>query len=203
MAAQRSGSVSRHPAPATGCWSRPRSGTTPGTVNVSINTSGLATGIYNGTIIVAGAGGAPGSTTISVTLNVTAPLPTITKVTNAASYATGRSHPARSSRFSPAIRRIRSVPATPVGLTLDSSGNVSTTIGGVSVTVNGFACPMIYASASQVSAVVPYQIKGFLSCYGPEQVPRPVLERRAGKRGYDDAGSVYGQLVGHRSREPS
>ena len=78
-------------ASSTGNWLvvSPASGTTPGTVNVSINTAGLSTGTYTGTVLVAGSGGAPGSTSVNVTLNVTAPLPTITKVTNAASYATG------------------------------------------------------------------------------------------------------------------
>jgi uncharacterized protein (TIGR03437 family) len=46
-------------------------------------------------------------------------------------------------------------------LTLDATGNVATSIGGVQVTVNGFNCPMIYASASQVSAVVPYEAKAY------------------------------------------
>jgi uncharacterized protein (TIGR03437 family) len=41
---------------------------------------------------------------------------------------------------------------------LDSSGKVATTLGGVQVLINGFACPMIYASATQVSAVAPYEI---------------------------------------------
>ena len=78
-------------ASSTGNWLvvSPASGTTPATVNVSINIAGLSTGTYTGTVLVAGSGGAPGSTSVNVTLNVSAPLPTITKVTNAASYATG------------------------------------------------------------------------------------------------------------------
>jgi uncharacterized protein (TIGR03437 family) len=152
-------------ASSTGNWLvvSPTSGTTPGTVNASVNTSGLTTGVFSGTIIVAGASGAPGSTTITVTLNVTAPLPTITKVTNAASYSIGSVSPGEIITLFAGDPAHPIGPATAVGLSLDSTGSVSTSIGGVSVTVNGFACPMVYASASQVSAVVPYQVKSFVT----------------------------------------
>ncbi len=140
----------------------PATGTTPATVNVSINPAGLSTGSYIGTILVAGTGSAPGSSTVTVTLNVTVPLPTITKVTNAASYAVGSIAPGE------IITLFASDPTHPIGpatavslITLDSSGKLSTTMGGVQVLINGFACPMIYVSASQVSAVVPYELKLF------------------------------------------
>ena len=152
-------------ASSTGNWlvASPATGTAPATVNVSINTTGLSTGTYTGTVLVAGSGGASGSTTVTVTLNVTAPLPTITKVTNAASYAAAGVAPGEIITLFASDPAHPIGPATPVGLTLDSSGKVSTSIGGVQVTVGGFACPMIYASATQVSAVVPYEIKQFLS----------------------------------------
>ena len=139
----------------------PATGTTPGTVNVSINTTNLTTGVptYTGTILVAATGGASGSTIVNVTLNVTTPLPTVTKVTNAASYATGSISPGEIVTLFSNDSNHPIGPAAPAGLTLDASGNVATTIGGVQVLVNGFACPMIYASASQVSAVVPYEVK--------------------------------------------
>jgi uncharacterized protein (TIGR03437 family) len=136
-------------------------GTTPGTVNVSINPAGLSTGTYNGTVLVAGATGTAGSTTVTVTLNVTAPLPTITKVTNAASYAMGSISPGEIITLFAGDTTHPIGPATPAGLALDSTGKVSTSIGGVQVSINGYACPMVYASASQVSAVVPYEVKMF------------------------------------------
>lgn len=51
-------------------------------------------------------------------------------------------------------------PATPAGAALDLDGKVSTSSGGVQVLVGGVAAPMIYASSTQVSAVVPYEIIG-------------------------------------------
>lgn len=149
----------------TGNWLvvSPVTGTTPGTVNVTINPSGLSTGTYNGTILVAGAGGASGSTTVSVTLNVTAPLPTITKVTNAASYVSGAISPGEMITLFAGDPTHPIGPATPAGLAVDSNGKVATTLGGVQVLINGLACPMIYVSATQVSAVVPYELKLFTS----------------------------------------
>jgi uncharacterized protein (TIGR03437 family) len=148
----------------TGNWlvASPATGTTPGTVNVSISPTGLTTGNYVGTIVVAGTGSATGSTTINVTLSVTAPFPTIGRVTNAASYATGSISPGEIITLFASDAAHPIGPATPAGLALDSSGKVATKIGGVEVLVNGINCPMIYASASQVSAVVPYEVKGIV-----------------------------------------
>jgi uncharacterized protein (TIGR03437 family) len=151
-------------AASTGNWLSvsPATGTAPATVSVSINGTGLTPGTYNGTVTIAGTGGAGGSTTVNVTLTVTAPLPTITKVTNSASYAVGPLSPGEIITLFAGDPAHPIGPATPAGLTIDSStGLVSTTIGGVQVLINGFACPMIYASASQVSAVVPYQLAQF------------------------------------------
>jgi uncharacterized protein (TIGR03437 family) len=50
-------------------------------------------------------------------------------------------------------------PAAPAYGTTDSStGKLATMIGGVQVLFNGAAAPMIYASSTQVSAVVPYEM---------------------------------------------
>jgi uncharacterized protein (TIGR03437 family) len=153
-------------ASSTGNWlvATPTTGTAPATVNVSVNPTGLSAGTtYTGTVVIAGSGGATGSSTINVSLSVTAPLPTVTKVTNAASYAAAGVSPGEIITLFASDPAHPIGPATPAGLTLDSNGLVSTSIGGVGVTVGGFACPMIYASATQVSAVVPYEIKQFVS----------------------------------------
>jgi uncharacterized protein (TIGR03437 family) len=150
----------------TGNWLvvSPALGTTPGTVNVSINPSAFTTtGSFNGTVIVAGASGAPGSTTVNVSVNVTAPLPTLSRVTNAASYAAGTIAPGEIITLFASDPAHPIGPATPAGLTLDSTGKVATKIGNVEVLINGYACPMIYASATQVAAVVPYEVKLFTS----------------------------------------
>ena len=148
---------------------------------------------------MAGTDGASGSTTVTVTLNVTAPLPTITKVTNAASYAAAGVSPGEIITLFASDPAHPIGPATPVGLTLDSTGNVSTSIGGVQVTVNGFACPMIYASASQVSAVVPYEIKQFISANVVVKFLGQTSNGVAVNVVTTVAGIVYRQLLRHRS----
>jgi uncharacterized protein (TIGR03437 family) len=146
-------------ATSTGNWLAvtPASGTTPATLSATVNPAGLSAGDYTGTITVAGSGGATGSTTISVSLKVTAPLPTITKLTNGASYATGNISPGMIfTLFGTDLG-----PATPAGLQLDTSGKVATTLSGVQVTVAGIPAPLIYVSNTQVSAVVPYELAQF------------------------------------------
>jgi uncharacterized protein (TIGR03437 family) len=49
-------------------------------------------------------------------------------------------------------------PTPLVSLALDSSGKVATTLGGVQVLIGGIPAPMIYASNTQVAAVVPYEV---------------------------------------------
>ncbi len=135
----------------------PSSGSTPITVTLQNLTSlSVSSTPYTGTIVVAGSGGASGSTTISVTLTVTAPLPTVLSVTNAASFNAG---PLSAGEVI-AIFGTQMGPDTGVQLTGSAIVNntLPTTLGGVSVTVGGYPAPMLYASATQVSAIVPYQI---------------------------------------------
>ena len=77
--------------------------------------------------------------------------PSIAMVANAASY-----FPAVSPGELIAIFGSDLGPATPAGLQVDASGSVATTIGDTQVLFNGVASPMIFASASQVNAVVPF-----------------------------------------------
>lgn len=147
-------------ASSTGNWLQvtPTSGT-PGTpIAISLVTGNLTTpGTQTGTVTVTGANGSSGTQTITVTVNVTAPLPTIAAVVNAASFA-----PA--GPISPgeviSIGGTGLGPATPVTLALDQNGNVSTSIGGVTVLIGGYPAPMIYASSTLLSVVVPYEVAG-------------------------------------------
>jgi uncharacterized protein (TIGR03437 family) len=77
--------------------------------------------------------------------------PSVALVGNAASY-----FPAVSPGELVAIFGSNLGPATSVGLQLDASGRVATTIGDTQVLFDGVASPMIFASASQVNAVVPF-----------------------------------------------
>jgi uncharacterized protein (TIGR03437 family) len=141
----------------------PASAAVPATLIVSANPSDLSVGDYSGSLMVAGANGAAGSATIQVSLTITAPSPTVTAVVNAGSYAGGAIAPGEIV----AIGGTSIGPAMPAYLTLDQTGKVSPSIGGVQVLFDGIPAPLIYASASQINAVVPYEIAGAL---GPSVV---------------------------------
>jgi uncharacterized protein (TIGR03437 family) len=76
-------------------------------------------------------------------------------VVNAASYIGGSVSPGEMvTLFGTAMG-----PATAAFATTDpATGKLATTIGGVQVLFNGIPAPMIYASSTQVSAVVPYEM---------------------------------------------
>ena len=102
------------------------------------------------TVVVAG---------VSVTVTQPAPalaaLPPIKSVVNAASYTGGPVSPGELvTIFGTGIG-----PAAAAGATTDpATGRLATTIGGVQVLFNAVPAPMIYASSTQISAVVPYEM---------------------------------------------
>jgi trimeric autotransporter adhesin len=127
-------------------------GTTATNLSVSVNPQSLAVNrTYTGTIVVAGTGTATGTTTINVTLAVSAPLPTITRVTNAASFNTG-------SVSAGEIITLFGSAMGPATLQSAPSGSFPTDLGGVQVTVGGYLAPILYVRNDQISVVVPYEI---------------------------------------------
>ena len=123
----------------------------PGSASVALavfpNNSGAT---LSATVLIAGV-----SVTVTQPAVATAPLPPIKSVVNAASYIGGPVSPGEMvTIFGTGIG-----PATAAGATTDpATGKLATTIGGVQVLFNGTPAPMIYASSTQVSAVVPYEM---------------------------------------------
>jgi hypothetical protein len=85
-------------AAAGGSWlsATPASGSTPGSVSVSVNPAGLAAGTFNGTVTITSAGAANSPQTVAVTLTVTAASPslTVSPTTLSFSYQSGGAAPA-------------------------------------------------------------------------------------------------------------
>jgi uncharacterized protein (TIGR03437 family) len=77
-------------------------------------------------------------------------------ITNAASFAEGGVAPGEIVTLFGANLG----PAAAVGLQLDANGMVQRSLGGVSVLFDGLAAPLVYVSAGQISAVVPYGVAG-------------------------------------------
>jgi uncharacterized protein (TIGR03437 family) len=152
----------------------PTSGTTAtsGTNNLTVSVvstvlSSLlpSTTAYTGTVTIAPTAPATGTTIINVSLTVSAPLPSITGVTNAASGAVGAVSPGELiSIFANPLNPIG--PANAVQLSSSTCNNpctlVPTTMGGVTVKFlpGGWPAPLTYVSAGQINAVVPYEIAG-------------------------------------------
>jgi uncharacterized protein (TIGR03437 family) len=153
----------------------PTTGTTPNTGTLNLTVSIVPTVLssllppgspYAGTITVTGTSPASGTTIVNVTLNVTAPLPAITGVTNAASFATGPISPGEIISIFASDLTHPIGPANPV--TLNSTTcpgtctQVPTSMGGVQVRFlpgNAMA-PLLFVDAGQINAVVPYAVAG-------------------------------------------
>ncbi len=141
------------------------SGATPATagaatpLSISVSPLQLGPGSYQGTVTVAGGTGATGTTTIQIFLTVTAALPSITSVVNAASFLSGPASPGEIIT----IFGTNIGPTAPVGLTLDSTGKVSTSLANTQVLFNGTPAPLTYVSATQINCVVPYEFANVTS----------------------------------------
>jgi uncharacterized protein (TIGR03437 family) len=144
----------------------PTSGTTPTTGTASLTVTAtpleanLGVGTYLATLLVSGTGTGTGSTSINVTLTVKAPLPTINSVVNAASFLKGAASPGEivtlfGTDLGPA--------AAAYAIVDPSTGKLATTIGGVQVFFSGTNAPMLYASATQISVIVPYEMARVVS----------------------------------------
>ena len=140
----------------------PASGNTPGTLTIALNPvviATLAAGNYKGTVNVSSPNIAGGSQSITVNLALAAAAtPAITKIENGASLQP-------TNTVSPG--EIISIfgnnlgPTTPANFALTATGTVPTNTGGVTVMFNDVAAPILYASATQINAIVPYEMASF------------------------------------------
>jgi uncharacterized protein (TIGR03437 family) len=89
--------------------------------------------------------------------NIMAAAVAVTSVTNAASSVGGAVAPGEIV----AIKGGNLGPSPGVSFTVDQmTGNVDSTLAGTRVFFDGFAAPILYASATQVNAIVPYEVAG-------------------------------------------
>ena len=137
----------------------PASGTATSTganISVTVNPQGLPAGTYNGTVTVASANAGNSPQRINVTYTVTAiPVPSATAVVNAGSFQPGAVAPGE----------IITVGGTNLG---PSPGVVATVAGNLlpsqvsdtQVTFDTVPAPLLYVSATQINAIVPYGVTG-------------------------------------------
>ena len=117
----------------------PASGTTPGSASVSVNTTGLAAGSYNGSVTLAATGAGNTPLTVPVTLTVTAAATnlTATPTSLAFNFQTGGTAPAAQSVAIGSSGSALNYTISPSGGTwLSATPTSGTTPGSVSVSVN-------------------------------------------------------------------
>jgi len=137
----------------------PSSGTTPGTLSVSVSPQSLLPGSYNGSFTLTSSGVA--NTTVTVALFISAsttPQPFI--ISNAASGV--------GSQLSPGeiitIKGSGLGPGNPVSFTVTPVNTLPNPIlAGVQVTFSGYSGTLLYVSSTQINVIVPYEIAGSVS----------------------------------------
>ncbi len=147
---------------ASPAWSL-SSGTLP--PGLSLNAAGLISGTptLDGTYVfnvrVADSGGNTGTAALTIVVNKSGgpaqPPPSIAAITNCASYQFGSIAPGEiiclfGSNLGPVGGQVPTGPLT----------TIPTTLGSVQLLINGVAAPLLYASDTQVNAVVPFEIAG-------------------------------------------
>jgi uncharacterized protein (TIGR03437 family) len=130
----------------------PTSGTTPATLLVSVNPTGLAAGAYSGTVTVTASGA---KQTISVELFVN-PQISAGGVVNAASLKPGPIAPGEIVTFFGSGLG----PVTLTTFQLNEYGQVATALAETQVLFDNIPAPLLYVQASQLSAIVPYAVAG-------------------------------------------
>jgi len=129
-------------------------GTGNGTVQISVHAASLASGNYSGSVTVTASGADKSPATVAVSLVVGPLAPT---VVNAASNLQGVVSPGE------LVVLFVSNDVGPPALAaaaLDANGLVDTVTGETRVLFDGTPGAMIYAVAGQISAVVPYSVRG-------------------------------------------
>jgi uncharacterized protein (TIGR03437 family) len=116
-------------------------------------------GVYHGQVTITAPPGSSNTATVAITMTVFAPAgaaPVAAFVVNAASQTAGAVSPGEIvSIFGQAIG-----PPAPAGFALGPDGKVATNLGGTQVFFDSIAAPVLYASNTQVNAIVPYPIGG-------------------------------------------
>lgn len=137
-----------------GNWLRltPSTGVTPLSMNVTVDTTGLRAGQYNGEIVARSTEGGISASSIRVILLITETKPTITSVVNAASDKPGPVAPGSWVTVRGAF----------LGATQDlalfkvTDGRIDTTLGDARFLVDGIPAPIIQSSNQKAVIQIPY-----------------------------------------------
>jgi len=138
---------------------------TPGSATVNATAVNLPPGTYKATLTITAPPGSANSTSIPVTFIVLpAPppppqagtIPIVSSVVNGAAQTSTSLSPGEIvTIFGQNIG-----PATPAGFAFGPEGRVATNLSGTEILFDGIAAPVLYTSAAQNNAIVPYEVSG-------------------------------------------
>lgn len=135
----------------------PQAGATPGSFTVFVKPSNLAVKSYKGTITLTPASGTGVAVTVPVVFNVSeTTIPKISSIINAASGVRGFISPGEIITVTGSAMG----PASDNVFALTADNTVDTTLAGTRVLFDEFPSPLLYVSAGQINAIVPYEIAG-------------------------------------------
>ncbi|MCP5116005.1 MAG: hypothetical protein GY953_34690 [bacterium] len=139
-----------------GAWlfAQPGQGTTPQGVAISVNPVGLDPGAYRGQLMIVDASGGAPSVAVTVELTIAGPAPSLTAVTNAASYLENPLAPGE-------IVVAFGVDLGPAVLVVAEAGDTDRLpkeLAGTKVLFNGEPGALLFTSGNQVGAIVPYAL---------------------------------------------
>lgn len=144
----------------------PASGTTPSPLVLTLNPTVLATlgvGTYSGNVVVSSTAIPGGDQTIRVNLTVAAAAaPVIISVVNGASFAPGPVSPGEIiSIFGSNMGPTPGVGFTPV--VTPAGSKIDVNLAGTQVLFDNVPAPLIFVSAGQINAIVPYEVASLLN----------------------------------------
>ena len=138
----------------------PANGVTESNVAVSVSVTGLAAGVYSGTVNVTAPNANNSPLTVPVTLTITAPpAGSLTAFQHGASFNPSEAAPG----LIVTLRGTGIGPAAGVSFQLTPQGTVPTTVSETRVLFDGVPAPILYTSATQVNCIVPYELAGAFS----------------------------------------
>jgi uncharacterized protein (TIGR03437 family) len=142
----------------------PLSGSGPSTLNISASSSGLAPGLYHATLVFQSTNAIPESYNVDV--NFVVGTPQITQYINGATITDTGIAPG----LIFAIRGTGLGPQYGLNYYITGADLVTNNIEGVQVLVNGFLCPLLYVSQTQINAIAPYEIANNVGQFANIQV---------------------------------
>ena len=188
---------------AGGSWlsATPTSGGTPKNLVITADPTGLPPGTYDGAISVRSDTAINSPQIIPVTLTIRRPVPffSAASITNAASFVGGGVAPGEMVTFFGTLLG----PTQPAGLVIGPDGRVATLVAGTQVLFDNTPAPIIAASSTQTTVIVPYDVDGKTSVnvvivfQGSESDPVsiPVMDTWPGIFAANATGSGQGAIL--------